>query len=74
MKGRKNGKMQSPVKAFMSKPIISANGTATLREIERVFYKHKISHLPILEKGKLQGIVTRWDYLQFKKQTLHEEG
>jgi len=72
MKGRKNGKMQSPVKAFMSKPIISANGAATLREIERVFYKHKISHLPILEEGKLQGIVTRWDYLQFQKQALQD--
>jgi tRNA nucleotidyltransferase (CCA-adding enzyme) len=68
MKGRKNGKMQSPVKAFMSKPVISAGSKVTLREIERIFYKNKIGHLPILEEGKLLGIVTRWDYLQFHKQ------
>jgi tRNA nucleotidyltransferase (CCA-adding enzyme) len=67
MKGRKNGKMQAPVKAFMSRPVISAGSKITLREIERIFYKYKIGHLPILEEGKLLGIVTRWDYLQFQK-------
>jgi tRNA nucleotidyltransferase (CCA-adding enzyme) len=71
MKGRKHGKMQAPVKAYMSRPVISAGSKATIREIERIFYKYKISHLPILEGGKLLGIVTRWDYLQFQKKTLH---
>ena len=69
MKGRKHGKMQAPVKAYMSKPIISAGSMVTLREIERIFYKFKISYLPILEDGKLLGIVTRWDYLQYQKRT-----
>ena len=68
MKGRKQGKMHAPVKAYMSRPVISAVGKATVREIERIFYKYKISHLPILEEGKLLGIVTRWDYLQYQKQ------
>jgi len=67
MKGRKHGKMQAPVKAYMSVPVISAGGKVTLREIERIFFKNKIGHLPILEEGKLMGIVTRWDYLQFQK-------
>jgi len=69
MRGRKQGKMKSPVKAFMSKPVISTGSNATMREIERIFHKHKISHLPIIEEGKLLGIVTRWDYLQFQKRT-----
>ena len=67
MKGRKHGKMHAPIKAYMSTPLISIGSTATVREVERIFYKHKISHLPILEEGKLLGIVTRWDYLQFQK-------
>ena len=67
MKGRKHGKMQAPVKAYMSHPVVSAGSTATMREIERIFHKEKIGHLPILEGGKLLGIVTRWDYLQFQK-------
>ena len=68
MKGRKCGKMQAPVKAYMSKPVISAGSTISMRDIERIFYKYKIDHLPILEEGKLLGIVDRWDYLQFQKQ------
>ena len=71
MKGRKHGKMQSPVKAYMSKPVISAGSMATLREIERLFHKEKIGHLPIIEDGKLLGIVSRWDYLNFHKRTTH---
>jgi len=67
MKGRKHGKMQAPVKAYMSKPVVSAGSMVTLREIEHIFYRNKISHLPILEDGKLLGIVTRWDYLQYQK-------
>ena len=69
MKGRKQGKMQTPVKAFMSKPVITAGSKITMREIEHLFYKHKISHIPILEDGKLLGIVDRWDYLQFQEHT-----
>ena len=68
MKGRMHGKMHSPIKAYMSKPVIYANSMVTMREIERIFYKHKIGYLPILEEGKLLGVVTRWDYLQYQKQ------
>ena len=68
MKGRKHGKMQAPVKAYMSSPVISAGGMVTMREIERLFYRHKIGYLPIMDDGKLAGIVTRWDYLQYQKQ------
>jgi tRNA nucleotidyltransferase (CCA-adding enzyme) len=69
MKGRKHEKMRAPVKAYMSKPVIYAGSKVTIREIERIFYKNKISHLPILDEGKLLGIVTRWDYLQFQKKS-----
>ena len=72
MKGRKQNKMHTPVKAFMSKPVISINSRDGMRDIERIFYKHKISHLPVLEEEKLLGIVTRWDYLQFLKQAAND--
>jgi tRNA nucleotidyltransferase (CCA-adding enzyme) len=67
MKGRKLGKMHAPVKAFMSKPVISVGSMATMREMERLFCRDKIGHLLIMDDGKLLGIVTRWDYLQFQK-------
>ena len=74
MKGRKRGKMQAPVKAFMSKPVISVESMATLREIERIFHKERIGHLPILDGNKLQGIVSRWDYLQYQRTGANSEG
>ena len=73
MKGRKHGKMHAPVKAYMSKPVVSIGSNATMREIEQIFFKNKISHLPILDDGRLKGIVTRWDYLQFQRTVNNEK-
>ena len=67
MKGRKAGHIKAPVKSYMSKQIISAPASFTMREIERIFYKYHIGHLLITEDRKLLGIITRWDYLQVQK-------
>jgi len=67
MKGRKACVMQSPVSAYMSKPAITAGSSITLREVERLFYRHHIGHLPIIENKRLTGILTRYDYLQHQK-------
>jgi tRNA nucleotidyltransferase (CCA-adding enzyme) len=67
MKGRKANNMRLMVKAYMTKPAISADSTLTMREIERIFFKHHIGHLPIVEDGRLLGIVTRRDYLEYRK-------
>jgi tRNA nucleotidyltransferase (CCA-adding enzyme) len=67
MKGRKAGAMRAPVRAYMSKPAISADASITMREVERIFYKHHIGRLLIVEDGRLRGILTRWDYLQYQK-------
>jgi tRNA nucleotidyltransferase (CCA-adding enzyme) len=67
MKGRKAGAMNAPVSAYMSKPAISAEASITMREVERIFYKYHVGRLLIVEDGKLQGILTRWDYLQYQK-------
>jgi tRNA nucleotidyltransferase (CCA-adding enzyme) len=59
--------MSAPVKAYMSKPAVSADSSVTMREVERLFYKYHIGRLPIVDNGKLRGILTRWDYLQYQK-------
>ncbi|QQO11067.1 CBS domain-containing protein [Breznakiella homolactica] len=67
MKGRKAEQMHSPVKAYMTRKVIASDGSISIREVERIFYRNHIGHLPIVEDNKLVGIVTRWDYLEFKK-------
>jgi len=64
MKGRKSGQMNAPVRAFMTKKVVTAPPSVTLREIEDLFYRHDIGHLPIVEGTKLVGLVTRSDYLR----------
>ncbi len=64
MKGRKVGQMHVPVKAFMTKKVICSRPDATLREIEQLMNSNNIGHLPILENGRLYGIVTRSDFLR----------
>jgi len=76
MKARRASQMHAPVSAYMAKNVISSNPDITMREVERLFYKHHIGHLPLLEKNELSGMVTRWDLLQYKKrrESLETEG
>jgi tRNA nucleotidyltransferase (CCA-adding enzyme) len=66
MKARRVSQMHAPVSAYMSKNIICSHPEITMREVERLFYKNHIGHLPILEEDTLAGIVTRWDFLEYK--------
>ena len=67
MKGRKTGNMRHPVKAFMTRPAISAQGSASMREIEKIFFRHNIGQLPIVENGRLLGIIARRDFMEYIK-------
>ncbi|MDR1932792.1 MAG: CBS domain-containing protein [Spirochaetales bacterium] len=67
MKGRRTGSMELTVRAYMTRPVISAASTVTMREIERILFKHHVGQIPIVENQKLLGIVTRRDYLEYKK-------
>jgi tRNA nucleotidyltransferase (CCA-adding enzyme) len=63
MKGRKAAQMHAPVKGYMTRKLVTAGTRATVREIEDLLFLHNIGHLPIVEEGKIVGIVTRSDYL-----------
>ncbi|MBI9108459.1 MAG: CBS domain-containing protein [Spirochaetales bacterium] len=67
MKGRKSGQMHAPVKGYMTKKPITANLDSTVREIDDFMFENNIGHLPVLDDGRLCGIVTRNDYLSFKR-------
>lgn len=64
MKGRKAGQMKAPVRSYMSHKPVTGLRSTTLREIESLFFRHNIGHLPILDDGRLVGLVTRSDYLR----------
>jgi tRNA nucleotidyltransferase (CCA-adding enzyme) len=70
-KGRSAGKMSAPVRAYMTRKVISATPYTTLRELEHIFFSHTIFSLPIVEDEKVTGLVTRADFL---KARMGEEG
>ena len=52
---------QELVREWMSAPPITIDADATLPEACEILRKHQIRRLPVVENGKLVGIVTRGD-------------
>lgn len=57
----------APVKGYMSRQVITIPPQVTLPEVQRLLIEHNIGRLPVVEDGKLVGIVSRTDVLR----TLH---
>ncbi|MBI9099590.1 MAG: CBS domain-containing protein [Spirochaetaceae bacterium] len=68
-KARKVQQMHSRVKGYMTKKVYTSEKNASIREIEMIFNKHHIGHIPVVDQEKnIQGILTRRDYLDFLSQ------
>ena len=62
---KNNAQMQLPVKAFMSTKVIHVNPEGGVYQAARIMVKHDIGRLPVLEHGKLIGIITRSDTMKY---------
>ncbi len=67
MKGRKGNQMHVPVRTYMTRSVVSAPPSMTVKEVDELLFERNIGHLPILEEGRLVGIVTRGDLLDYKR-------
>ena len=52
------------VNVAMSVPVISVRPNSTVQEATRLMLQHKIGGLPVLDSGKLVGMVTTIDMLR----------
>jgi tRNA nucleotidyltransferase (CCA-adding enzyme) len=64
MKARRGGQMTAPVSSHMERHVVAGSPSLSLREIENLFFTHTIFDLPIVEEGRIVGIVTRDAYLR----------
>jgi CBS domain-containing protein len=48
----------------MTQPAISVAADASLAEVVRLMERHRVKRLPVVEHGKLVGLVTRADLLR----------
>ena len=49
---------------YMSRKVQTVTRTVTLRELEALFEKHDFNAFPVLEKGSVLGLVTKFDFLK----------
>ena len=64
-KFRKNGEKDPPVKAFMSNKVRFMEPGLSIMQAARLMVKNDIGRLPVIENGKLIGIVTRSDTMRY---------
>lgn len=48
----------------MTRPVVGVRRTTPLREVARLLEKHRIKRVPVLEAGRLVGIVSRADLVR----------
>ena len=53
-----------PVSRVMSSPVVSVDAEAELGEAARIMEEEKLGSLPVVEQGRLVGIVTETDLLR----------
>jgi CBS domain-containing protein len=70
LKGKQS--KQTPVSEIMFAPVISATEESSVEECMRLMTEHRIRHLPILEMGKVVGVVSIGDLINWIIQTQRE--
>jgi CBS domain-containing protein len=49
---------------YMTRAVTTVTHRTTMRELEALFEKHDFNSFPVLEEGKMLGIVTKFDFLR----------
>ena len=48
----------------MTRDVTAITRDVTLRELEALFEKHDFNSFPVVEEGKMLGVVTKFDFLR----------
>ncbi|MBF0201714.1 MAG: CBS domain-containing protein [Desulfamplus sp.] len=62
---KKESHMQSPVKAFMSREVITIEHSRSAIDAARLMIRHDIGRIPVMDGGRVIGIVTRSDVMLY---------
>ena len=53
-----------PVREVMSRPVVTLDVNATVGEVTQTMYRRNMRRLPVLQEGKIVGIITRHNLLK----------
>ena len=48
----------------MTRAVTTVTRQTTMRELEKLFEQHDFNSFPVVEEGKILGIVTKFDFLR----------
>lgn len=63
-KGNHHGLGHAPVKGYMTTNVITIEPATTTEQIQELIIEHNIGRLPVVEDGKMIGIVTRTNIIE----------
>jgi len=58
------GFIECTVRQFMTRRVMPVKRQTTMRELAALFEKHDFNAFPVVEEGKLFGIVSKFDFLR----------
>jgi CBS domain-containing protein len=56
--------LEGTVDQYMTRAVTTVTRYTTMRELEALFEKHDFNSFPVMEEGKMLGIVTKFDFLR----------
>jgi acetoin utilization protein AcuB len=57
----------APVSSIMTADPIAVDNNDSLRVVDQIFKENRIHHVPVTENGELTGIISKSDFLFFKR-------
>lgn len=55
---------QAPVRNYMTRNVVTVDVLAPISEVTRIIVQNDIGRVPVLDRGRLKGIITRTDLLK----------
>jgi len=56
--------LEATAAQYMTRAVTTVTRQTTMRELEALFEKHDFNSLPVVEEGRMLGIVTKFDFLR----------
>ncbi len=65
--------LRIPISQIMTEEVITISPVDSMKKVEDIFNRENIHHLPVIDEGKLVGIVSKTDYYHFKRGFNHAD-
>ncbi len=65
--------LQQPISSLMTKDVVTCDMDRAVDDLMRDMTDHRIRHLPVVENGKLAGIISIGDVVKYRVNELEDE-